>query len=185
MLVSSTWSSVGPLVGVVVGAVFAFGGSYYFDWRRRGDEKRAKQERDERELRPAARLVLAELVAIDLAIRHAMRVGSAWQPNKQLPAHAYAQHSTVLAARLEQDAWLTVLGAYDMANDLNWQVLEGVGEPLSEEDRALFRAPWLAVRAAEEALAVLDLSPELVSGRTNAQHAATAAGERRYWSQSQ
>lgn len=183
MLVASTWSSIGPLVGVVIGAGFAFGGNYYFDWRRRGDEQRAKQERDERELRPAARLVLAELVTIDLAIRHAMRTGSAWQPNKQLPNSAYVQHSTVLAARLEPNAWLSVLGAYEMANDLNWQVLEGVSQPLSDDDKALFRAPWLAVRTAEEVLGILDLSPELVSGRTSAQHAATATLEKRYWSQ--
>lgn len=181
MPVSSTWSSIGPLVGVVVGIVLAFAGNYYFDWRRREDETQAKKERDERELRPAARLVLAELVAIDLAIRHAMRERSAWQPDKQLPAGAYAQHSTVLAARLEQDAWLSVLGAYDMANDLNWQVLEGLEQPLSDENKALFRAPWLAVRFAEEALAVLELSPEMVEGRTAAQRKATATLEARYW----
>jgi hypothetical protein len=183
MLVFSTWSSVGPLVGVVVGVVLAFAGSYYLDWRRRHDEKLAKQERDERELRPAARLVLAELVTIDLAIRHAMRERSPWQPDKQPLADAWAQHRTVLAALLDQEAWVTVLGAYEMENDLNWQVREGMEEPLSDEEKALFHVPWLAVRSAEEALGVLDLSPEMVAGRTAAQREVTARLEERYWGQ--
>jgi hypothetical protein len=146
VLVSSTWSSIGPLVGVVVGVVLAFGGSYYLDWRGRHNEAKAKQERGMRELRPAARLVLAELGTIDLAIRQAMRVGSAWQPDKQPLADAYAEHKTVLAARLEQNAWMTVLGSYEFSDDLNWQVREGMTEPLGDEDRSRFRAPWLASR---------------------------------------
>jgi hypothetical protein len=70
-----------------------------------------------------------------------------------------------------------------MENDLNWQVREGMEEPLSDEEKALFHVPWLAVRSAEEALGVLDLSPEMVAGRTAAQREVTARLEERYWGQ--
>jgi hypothetical protein len=140
------------VLAVVLSAALAFGGNYYFDWRRRRDDARERQERDARDIRPAARLVLAELVTIDQAIRHAMRVRSAWQANRQLPNSAYVEHAKVLAARLEPMDWVAILGAYDMANDLNWRVLEGMDNPLRDDEKVWFRAPWLAVRHAEQTL---------------------------------
>jgi hypothetical protein len=116
-----------------------------------------------------------------LAIRHAMRVGSAWPPEKQPRADAYAEHKTVLPARLEQNAWMTVLGAYELSDDLNWQVREGMTGPLSDEDRSQFRAPWLAIREAEAVLGELDLSPKEASRLTASHRHATRELEQRYW----
>jgi hypothetical protein len=94
----------------------------------------------------------------------------------RLPNNAYVQHSAVLAARLDADAWVSVLGAYEMADELNWQV-EEMDKQLGDDDKMLFRAPWLAVRYAEEALAKLDMSPERFEGRLAAQRRATAEQE--------
>jgi hypothetical protein len=93
----STWSAVIPLIYLVAGGALAFGANYYFDWRRRDDARRDENRRYFRELRPAARLALAEPTEVDLMIRRALDRSTLWTADKHLPTRAWSEHRAVLA----------------------------------------------------------------------------------------
>jgi hypothetical protein len=175
------------LLGAVVGGFITAGSNLLIDWKRRRDEHEDERERAQRELRRAVRIVLAELEEIDYAIRDVVRAGI-WGPaEKQLPAIAWAEHHVTLADDLEPPVWSSVHSAYRELNDLNWTLrwreqLRQVRTPdLTDQERARFRQPWLAVRGAQQALGPLEVPKEKVAGRVAAHQQVTAKVDRDLW----
>jgi hypothetical protein len=178
------------LIGAVVGGCITAGSNLLIERLRRRHEKDREAETDSRELRQAVRLVLSEFEEIDYAIRQVVRSGI-WGPvEKQLPAFAWADHKSILAAHLDPDVWLSVISAYREENELNWhlrwraRLISVRGWSLSDEEKERFRLPWLAVRGAQQALGpLLETSREAADARVKAHQIVTAKVDKDLWPQ--
>ena len=122
--VSAYGAAVIAGVAAVIGGLLAAGSNLLVEWQRGGRADKEQAERDQRELRQATRLVLAELSEASTAIRHAAKSHLTWPQNRQLPAFAWREYRVVLAAHLPIAAWRWVQMAYDNTNALNWRVIE-------------------------------------------------------------
>lgn len=182
VLATSYGNALFGLVGVVIGGVITAGSNLLIERQRRGHEKEIQGERDKLELRAGVRLVLSELEEIDYAIRDAVR-GRGFNPDKRLPAYAWADHKAILATRLEDSVWLSVTNAYRETNELNWRLAGRlVRVPLDNDEKEWFREPWLSVRGAQQALGpMIEPVPERAKGRVAAQQEVTAKVDKNLW----
>jgi hypothetical protein len=122
--VSAYGAALIAALAAILGGLLTAGSSILIEWLRGRRERRTQTERDKRELRLAARLVLAELSEISQAIKHTARSLQTWRNDRPLPAFAWREYRAVLAAHLPLEAWRWVESAYNEANEINWRVVE-------------------------------------------------------------
>lgn len=162
MLVLASVSAYGAAiiagVAAVVGGLLTAGSNLAVEGIRRRHEREAQADRDQRELRQAIRLVLAELAEISGAIRHSAKSHGTWRNDQLLPAFAWREYRAILAAHLPLHAWRWIESAYNEANALNWKVIETNNEFQSEGPVHFIENEWLrdAFRTTRHAMAQLE-----------------------------
>jgi hypothetical protein len=174
-------------IGALIGGALTSGTTLLVDWRRRRSEKQGQKQREDRELRQAIRLVLSELEEIDYAMRDLVR-STKLNPDKRLPAYAWAEHKSILAVHLDDGVWASVTSAYREENDLNWRLaaprLLGTRSVLNEQEKKWVRPPWLAVRGAQQALGpLIEPSQEKAKGKVRAHQEVTGKVDKDLWPQ--
>lgn len=110
-------------VAAVIGGVLTAGSNLAVEALRRRQQRESQAERDQRELRQATRLVLAELAEISQTIKQTAKSHFTWRSDQPLPAIAWREYRAILAAHLPLHAWRWVEGAYNDANALNLRVI--------------------------------------------------------------
>ena len=140
-------------VSAVIGGLLTAGSNLAVEALRRRQQRESQAERDERELRQATRLVLAELAEIGQAIKQTAKSHLTWRSDRLLPAFAWREYRAILAAHLPLQAWRWVETAYNEANGLNWRVLEKNREfksdgPIHFIDNEWLRDPFRTVHHA-------------------------------------
>jgi hypothetical protein len=138
-------------VSAVVGGLLTVGSNVLIEERRRKHAAEVARAAEQVELRRATRLILAELVEVTHTIRHVARSRSGWPSERRLPASAWDENRGVLAARMPLVTWRWVCTAYDLANEVNLQVVEREGHMTNDADVEWLRQPFrTAYRAMEE-----------------------------------
>jgi hypothetical protein len=140
-------------LSAIVGGAITAGSNLLVEARRRKHDVESLATREQRDLRQATRLVLAELAEVDQAIRHSARSHLTWPLERQLPGFAWKEYRGTLAVHLPLHAWRWVESAYDEANGLNWRVIEFAREastegPVHRADVEWLRAPFRTIRHA-------------------------------------
>jgi len=155
----------------VIGGLLTSTSNVLIERRRDARDEKRNTERDEREVREAARLVLEELAEIDEALQQAIVSGYTWPADRQLPAFAWREYGAVLAVHLPPAAWRWIGAAYSSANKANWHVIQLQREDETEDSveyghNDWLREPFRTVRQAMEEL-------ETAVGRTSGVYAYT------------
>jgi hypothetical protein len=142
----------------IVGGTVTAGSNLFIEHLRRRAEGDTRAEQDQRELRLATRLVLAELAEISGQIKETARSHLTWRADRQLPAFAWREYRATLAAHLPIDAWRLVEMAYNDANILNWTVLAMNREFKSDGPIHFISKEWLRpmFESAYRAMAALE-----------------------------
>jgi hypothetical protein len=158
--VSAVGGAIIAGVAAIIGGVLTAGSNLVVERLRRRQERESQAERDRRELRQATRVVLAELAEISQAIKHTAESQQTWRNDRSLPAFAWREYRAILASHLPLHAWRWVESAYNVANELNWRVMEinreyESGGPIAFIEREWLRGPFRTVR---QAMAELELA---------------------------
>jgi hypothetical protein len=142
----------------IVGGVLTGGSNLLVEARRRRHERAREAQRDQRELRQATRLVLAELAEISGSIKQTAKSRLTWGNDRELPEFAWREYRAILAAHLPLHAWRWVESAYNEANSLNWRVMQMNREFESEEPVHFIENEWLRdpFRTVQRAMAELE-----------------------------
>jgi hypothetical protein len=130
-------------VAAIVGGVIVAGSNLAVEALRRRQQRESQAELDQRELRQATRLVLAELAEISHAISETAKSRFTWRNDRPLPAFAWREYRAILAAHLPISAWRWVESAYQAANALNWHVAEMNRELESDGPIHFIENEWL------------------------------------------
>ena len=140
----------------VVGGLLTAGSNVLIEDRRRKHAAEVVRAAELVELRRATRLILAELAEITQTIRHVAQSRSAWPAERRLPSSAWSENRGVLAARMPLVTWRWVCTAYDLANQVNLQIVEREGQLTDDADvewlRQPFRTTYHAMEELEHAL---------------------------------
>jgi hypothetical protein len=135
----------------VVGGLLTAGSNLLIEGRRRKHQDEAARAHELVELRQATRLVLAELAEIVQTIRHVARSQRVWPRERRLPASAWEEYRAVLASGLPFSTWRWVSAAYDLAKEVNLDVVEREEQPRDAVDVEWLRQPFrTAYHAIEE-----------------------------------
>jgi hypothetical protein len=148
-------------VAAVIGGVLTAGSNLAVEALRRRQQRETQRERDQRELRQATRLVLAELLEIALTIRETAKSRLTWGSDHPLPAFAWREYRAILAAYLPISAWRWVEAAYQDANGLNWHVMEMQREFKTDGPVHFIEHEWLRQPFAACHLAISELEQAL------------------------
>lgn len=164
LLADSGLSAYGAAIiagaAALLGGLLTAGSTLGAEALRRGQDRKRQAERDQRELRQATRLVLAELAEIKGAIQQSAKSRLTWRNDRPLPAFAWREYGPVLAAHLPISSWRWVEMAYQEANRLNWSVMEMNREYKSDGPVAFIEKEWLrqAFRTLHQAMGELEVA---------------------------
>jgi hypothetical protein len=111
------------LAATLLGATVTFVTTYFFQRRQEAREERRAEDRQQRELRQAVRLVSDELLGAITTITLARESEYWWSlPPTDLPTAAWSRYRSTLADLLEDAPWKRLTSAYDELHQLNSQL---------------------------------------------------------------
>jgi hypothetical protein len=135
--VGEFWQFVGA---TLLGALVSFGATFYFEWRKERRVDKKEQQKTERQLLEAGRLVYEELNNAWIVLNQTSDTELWWSsPPYNLESSAWGEYKATLAELLDIDTWSVVSSAYSSIGDFNRRVAiasEGmeVPSPILEVD---------------------------------------------------
>lgn len=151
-------SGLAALLGAVVGGALTGGSNLLIEQVRARRSARNDHQRDARELRRAARLVMAELRHSGAALEVAASEGWEHDDRRELKYQRWVAHQQTLADHLPDPSWEAVTGAYEIA----YLVYRATEAPESQPESDLLEKAIAELRGA---YGILDLETKRAANR--------------------